>query len=211
MERSPKRLPGRPRGFDRDAVLDRALELFWARGYEGTSVADLTEAMGITPPSLYAAFGSKAELYGAALERYQQRYGSCTREALEQEPTAKAAVARILGHAAREFASREHPAGCMLSLGAVACAPEHKLVAEAVAAMRASMISALKQRLDRAVAEGELPEDADTAGLARFVGALLQGMSVQARDGADEAALQAIVDTALAAWPAAKPGDTRPS
>lgn len=204
MKTPAKRTPGRPRGFDRDVALDRALELFWARGYEGTSVADLTAAMGVTPPSLYAAFGSKAELYGAALERYQERYGSCTRAALAEEKTAKAAVARTLREAARHFAGQGHPAGCMLFIGTTACAPEHQAIADAVAAMRAAMIDAVKQRLDRGLAEGELAEGTDTAGLARFVGALLQGMSGQARDGADQQALGAIVDAALAAWPGAE-------
>lgn len=203
MKVPSRKPPGRPRGFDRDVALDRALELFWARGYEGTSVADLTEAMGVTPPSLYAAFGSKAELYGAALERYQERYGGCARAALAEEKTAKAAVSRLLHEAARNFADRGHPAGCMLSLGAVACAPEHQAIADAVAALRADMIDAIKRRLDRALAEGELAAGTDTAGLARFVGALLQGMAVQAHDGADEAALTSIADAALAAWPGA--------
>jgi AcrR family transcriptional regulator len=197
----PERRPrGRPRGFDSTRALDQALEVFWRLGYEGASIADLTEAMGITAPSLYAAFGSKAELYRRVLERYQARQGASTPRALTEEPTARAAVERLLREAARDFSSRKHPPGCMISTAVLTCAEENQPIAEHVATLRAGSLKALRARLEQGIAEGELPAGTDAAALARYFGALLQGMSVQALDGASEAELLALGKVAMLAW-----------
>ncbi|WP_257451907.1 TetR/AcrR family transcriptional regulator [Archangium lipolyticum] len=197
---SERRPRGRPRGFDSSRALDQALEVFWRLGYEGASIADLTEAMGITPPSLYAAFGSKAELYRQVLARYRASQGASPPRALTEEPTARAAMERVLREAARGFSSREHPRGCMISTAVLACAEENQPVAEHVATLRADALAALRTRIEQGIAEGELPAGTDAAALARYFGALIQGMSVQALDGASEAELLALVEIAMRAW-----------
>lgn len=200
----PRRNRGRPRGFDRDRALAYAMTLFHQRGYEGTSIADLVEAMGITPPSLYAAFGSKAHLYREVLDAYRAGPGAYAARALAEEPSAKAAIARLLREAARTFTADRDAFGCLISTAVLGCAPENDPVAEMAAAMRAEALEALAARLDRAVNDGEMPKDVDTRALTHFFGAIIQGMSVQARDGASEADLLALAETALAAWPQAR-------
>jgi TetR/AcrR family transcriptional regulator, copper-responsive repressor len=195
MEISRKR--GRPRAFDRQKALEAALDLFWRQGYEGTSIADLTAAMGITPPSLYAAFGSKELLYGEALDLYAATAGAYAEKALTEEPTARAGLERMLREATAVYAGR----GCMLASGALACAPENAEVSADLARRRTTGKKALAARLDQAVAEGELPSDADVGGLAAYYAAVIQGLSIQARDGATEKELDAIVALAMAAWP----------
>lgn len=197
MEKSRKR--GRPREFDRDKALETALDLFWRQGYEGTSIADLTKAMGITPPSLYAAFGSKERLYQEVLDLYSATLGAYARTSLAEEPTAKAAIERMLREAGTVYAAR----GCMLIGGALACAPENASVATDLARRRGLGTSAIVERLERAAAEGELPPDTDTAGLGAYYASVIQGLSVQARDGAAPHILAAIVALAMAAWPGA--------
>ncbi|WNG27632.1 TetR/AcrR family transcriptional regulator [Cystobacter fuscus] len=192
---------GRPREFDRSAALERAMEVFWERGYEGTSITDLTEAMGITAPSLYGAFTSKAELYREALELYQRTHGSAGAPALVEEPTARGAIDRVLEEAARAFADPRHPHGCMVSTAVLNCATENQPVARHVAGLRESSLERLQARFQRAIAEGELPSTTDAEGLARFYGAILQGMSVQARDGASEEELRKITSLALKCFP----------
>ncbi|MCE9670899.1 TetR/AcrR family transcriptional regulator [Myxococcus stipitatus] len=191
---------GRPREFDETKALDRALEVFWRLGYEGASVADLTQAMGITPPSLYGAFGSKAGLYERALARYQSEQGAYTRRILEEEPTARGALERLLRESARNFTRRKHATGCMISTAVLRCAEENQPVADLVAGLRGEALGALEARVARGIQEGELPPGTDAESLARFVGALIQGMSVQAQDGATEAQLVGLVEVALRAW-----------
>lgn len=206
MKKIEKRPRGRPRAFDRDEALETALQLFWRHGYEGTSIADLTAAMGVTPPSLYTAFGSKERLYQEALDRYGASYGSFTARALAEEPTARQAVERILQEAIAVYSERPAPRGCMLASGAVTCAPEHALVAADLSRRRLATISAIKARFDRAVAAGELAPSTDTAALAAFYAAVIQGLSIQARDGVDREVLEAIAATARRAWPGAAAG-----
>jgi AcrR family transcriptional regulator len=202
MTDRPRRPRGRPRSFDRAEALARALALFWERGYEGTSIADLTSAMGITPPSLYAAFGSKEALYHEALALYQAQPGGFTPAMLVDEPTAYAAIARYLRESAAFFADARHPPGCMISTAVLSCAPEHREVAETVAGLRTAAVDAMAERIASGIVAGELPPDTDPLALAQFYGAVIQGMSIQAHDGADQATLLAIGETALAAWPA---------
>lgn len=193
---------GRPLSFDRRRALETALSLFQARGYEGTSVANLVAAMGITPPSLYAAFGSKEQLFREAISLYLAEEGAFAARALAEEETARGAIARMLHQAAEIYPARStRSAGCLVSTSVLACAPENDAVARELAALRIASRTALQARLDRARDENELPADASTEGLAAFYAATIQGMSVQARDGADATALHRIADAALRAWP----------
>jgi AcrR family transcriptional regulator len=198
---------GRPREFDEAKALDRALELFWRQGYEGTSIADLRKAIGITAPSLYAAFGSKEGLYRRVLERYLEGLGRCLADALREELTAYVALERFLLESARNFSSIKNPPGCLISCAIPTCAPENRTVADVVAAKRMESLHALRNRFQQAVKKGELPRDTDTEQLARFYGAVIQGMSIQALDGAGTKALRGIAETALKAWPGVRKGE----
>jgi TetR/AcrR family transcriptional regulator, copper-responsive repressor len=184
---------GRPRSFDRDKALERAMQVFWRQGYEATTVSDLTRAMGINPPSLYAAFGDKEHLYLAALERYQQRRFDAVAKWFDEEPTAKAAVRRLLTEAARELR------GSMLVLSATQCSAES--LQPELAERRASMRTIVKVRIDRGIREGELPRGTDSNALTDFYSAVFQGMSLQARDGATRKSLLATAEAAMRAWP----------
>lgn len=194
---STHRPRGRPRAFDREEALVKAAETFWRLGYEGASIADLTAAMGITPQSLYAAFVSKADLYREAVAWYQAHVGASTAEVLE-EPDAVAALTRILRDSAREFTRSDRPHGCMVSTAVLNCATENEPVARHVSTLREATLAAIKVRIGRGIAEGQLRPETDVEALARFVGAIIQGMSVQAQDGASEAALSSLADHAIA-------------
>jgi AcrR family transcriptional regulator len=201
-DQSPSSRRGRPREFDEATALDRALDLFWRQGYEGTSIADLRKAIGITAPSLYAAFGSKAELYRRVLERYLTGLGRCLVDALREELTAYAALERFLFESAKNFSGVKNPPGCLISYAIPTCAPENRTVADVVASKRMESLQALRNRFQQAVKSGELPRGTDSERLARFYGAVIQGMSIQALDGAGPKALRGIAETALRAWPA---------
>lgn len=183
---------GRPPAFDRNQVLARAAETFWRLGYEGASIADLTETMGITAQSLYAAFGSKADLYKEALVHYRQTIGAFTAQVLTEERNAADAFVRLLRETAREFCKAGRPHGCMISTATLACASENQAVAEHVAELRAGALAAFRDRIERGIADGHFRPDTDAAALARYLGAIIQGMSVQARDGAREEDLASI-------------------
>ncbi|GGO05317.1 TetR family transcriptional regulator [Microbispora rosea subsp. aerata] len=189
----------RTRAFDRDVALERALEEFWRNGYEATSVAGLTAAMGINPPSLYAAFGDKRRLFGEAVRRYQETHGAFAARALAGGPTARAAVERLLREAARTYADPAHPPGCMIiSAGVNTSDPG---VIEELRAHREASKAAIRHRIERDVEAGLLPPDTDAAALATYFAAVIQGMSTQARDGASRADLDAVATLALRAWP----------
>lgn len=203
-DRSPPAGRGRPREFDEDKALDCALELFWRQGYEGTSIADLRKAIGITAPSLYAAFGSKEELYRRVLEHYLIGLGRCLVDALREERTTYAALERFLFESAKNFSSVKNPPGCLISCAIPTCAPENRTVADVVASKRMASLHVLQNRFQQAVKGGELPRGTDTEQLARFYGAVIQGMSIQALDGAGPKGLRGIAETALKAWPGAR-------
>jgi len=188
---APVRRRGRPPAFDRADVLAKAGETFWRLGYEGASIVDLTAAMGITPQSLYAAFGSKADLYREALGWYGDAFATLTEEDLAA-PDVIGTLCAWLDAQATGFADPAHPPGCMISTAVLGCAVENDPVARLVAARREATIARLRERLERAKADGELKPTADPAALARFIGAIIQGMSVQARDGASAAELCAL-------------------
>ncbi|MCT7665964.1 TetR/AcrR family transcriptional regulator [Shinella kummerowiae] len=198
---APARKRGRPRVLDRDVGLDVAARLFWEHGYEGTSIADLTKAMGITPPSLYATFGSKEELYKQALDQCIEREGKCRGEALQTEKTAYEAIAFYLHDVVQGITQPDKPHGCIVSTAVLQHSEENESVARDVAARREAAMQAIKLRFDRAVCEGELPADTDTDTLARFYMAVVQGMSAQAYDGACRERLKQLADVALSAWP----------
>ena len=171
---------------------------FWRLGYEGASIVDLTGAMGITPQSLYAAFGSKAALYTEALTRYQTEDGGFTAQALVEEPTAISAFTRILVESAKVFTRSDRPNGCMISTATLACADEHRPLANVVASLREDTLRAFEARIVRGVSQGDINAETDPAALARFVGAIIQGMSVQAQDGASETDLLGVARLAIA-------------
>ncbi len=191
---------GRPRSFDRDAALARAMHLFWERGYEATSLADLTAAMEINSPSLYAAFGSKEALFREAVGLYAATEGAGSREALAAAPTAKDAVATMLRRAVARFVGSGHPTGCFVVLGALNCSAENDAVRRYLAERRRAVARALRARLARAITEGDLSADTDIDALAAFYVTILNGMSLQARDGATRRTLDRIADCAMAAW-----------
>ena len=195
-ERTTRRR-GRPRAFDRDAVLATAAHTFWRLGYEGASVADLTAAMGITPQSLYAAFGSKARLYHEALAWYRRELGAFTAQALEGGGDAIAGLERVLRESAVQFTQPDRPRGCMISTAILTCAVENRAVADHVAALRGATLGLIEERIARGIAEGQVRADTDAGALARFVGAVIQGMSVQAGDGASTAELLAMAGLAI--------------
>ena len=193
---------GRPREFDADKVLDKALHVFWERGYEGTSLSDLTEAMGIYRPSLYAAFGNKEELFRRALDRYAEKGpGAVHREALA-EPTAKAVVEHLLKSVASSLTDPCNPPGCLAVQGALTCGDAAESIKQELCKRRSAGENDLRQRFERAKTEGDLRAESDPAGLARYVMTVTQGMAVQAAGGASRADLLAVADMALKAWPA---------
>lgn len=197
MKIPEKRGRGRPRAFDRDSALDRAMRLFWNRGYDGTSLADLTEAMDLSPSSLYATFGDKEALYKAAVDHYLSGPGSYMGRALARPGPARAVFAQMLAEAARELSEPTQPAGCMVALGATHCSPQSSAVQDFLREKRAESLRLLAAR----VAPAELPAGVTPEQMASFMMAVLQGMSVQARDGASEAELLALGRLALRSWP----------
>lgn len=200
---APKSTRGRPRAFDRDAALAAAMRLFWRKGFAATSIADLTEAMGIGSPSLYAAFGSKEALYGEALNYYGRTHEDLVWSSFAKAATCREAVeSYLMDSAAALTASRGcgEPLGCMVTLSAVG-SEGHAELGELVKAARASGRERVRERFRRAVADGELDATTDIDGLARFVVAVQGGMSLMARDGASRAELEFVARHAMLGWP----------
>jgi AcrR family transcriptional regulator len=191
---------GRPREFDIDKALDQALHVFWRQGYEGTSIADLTEAIGITKPSLYAAFGNKEELFRKALDRYVDGPGGYVQVALAK-PTAREVVEHLLYEAAGAVTDPENPPGCLAVQGALCCGDTAESIKQELMARRAKGEDDLRNRFEQALADGDLPPQCDAADLARYISAILQGMAVQAIGGAGRDELRKVADIALRNWP----------
>jgi len=191
---------GRPREFDADKALGRALKVFWRKGYEGTSLPDLTKAMGINRPSLYAAFGNKEALFRKAIDRYVEISACHVRQAL-QAPTARQVVRRLWQESIDLVTNARNPRGCFLVQSALACGDAADSLRREMIKRRAAGEAALRERLERALAEGDLPSDADPAALAKFVFTLTHGMAVQAASGASREQLQRVAEMALQAWP----------
>ena len=191
---------GRPREFDAEKALDRALEVFWRQGYEGSSLADLTKAMGINRPSMYAAFGDKESLFRRALDRYEQGPSGFIRRALE-EPSARSAVELMFRGTIDSLTDRKRPQGCLLVQGALACSKESEGIRQELIARRSAGEDAMKERFRRAKNEGELADNVDADALAEFYVTVLRGMGVQAAGGASKKELEQVAAMALKAWP----------
>jgi AcrR family transcriptional regulator len=200
---------GRPRTFDPDTALRQALDLFWERGYEGTSLSDLAGAMGIAPASIYACFGSKEELFRRVMALYGATSGEPPRRALREQPTARAAIHAMLRATADQVTGADTPHYCMLILAAPTGAVENHAVREFLAAGRGAMLATIRDRLARGVTDGDLTVPPATLdAVARYYTTVVQGLSVQARDGAGRAELETVITCAMAGWDAltAAPG-----
>lgn len=191
---------GRPREFCTDAALATALRLFWSKGYEGTSLSDLTEAMGITRPSLYAAFGNKEQLFRQALDLYERDKLAYVGKALEQ-PTARAVARTLLEGALATVSGEREPHGCLGVITSTACGAEAECIREEVLKRGRIVQEAMVERMQRAIDEGDFHGPANAEAITKYLSAVLQGMSVQAGAGASREELQAVIDTTLAMWP----------
>lgn len=192
--------PGRKRQFDADEALDRALEVFWARGYEGATLPELTAAMGINRPSLYAAFGNKEELFRKALKRYRTGPLLFLAVALK-EPTARAVAEAIYSGFIQMQRGRHRTRGCLVVSGALACGGDTEPVRQELARLRQALVAALRRRFERAVREHDLPAVTDCATLARYVATVLHGLAVQSTSGATDIELRRVAAIAMRAWP----------
>ena len=191
---------GRPRAFDPDVALERAMHVFWAKGYEGAALSDLTRAMRINRPSLYAAFGNKEELFRKVLDRYVDGPLAYFGKALAA-PKARDVVEQIFFGAAKMADDPRTPAGCLMVQGALACGNAAGSVRQEAAARRLASEDALRRRLQRAKREGDLPQGADPAALAGYVIMIMQVMAVHGADGASPDQLRRVAQVALRAWP----------
>jgi AcrR family transcriptional regulator len=191
---------GRPRKFDADKALNNALKVFWRKGFQGASLRDLTRAMGINRPSLYAAFGNKQALFRKALECYVEGPAAYVREALA-EPTARTVFERLLQGAVDLLTNPRNPRGCLAVQGALACGHAADAMRKELIARRLAGEAALRRRFKRAISVGDLPRRANAADLARFAATVIHGMSVQAAGGANRGQLKRVAETALRAWP----------
>lgn len=193
---------GRPRAFDADAALEKAMVVFWEQGYEGASLADLTEAMGISRKSMYAAFGNKEQLFRKALQRYTEGPGAYVSQAL-QAPTAREAATEFLTGSIRANTRPGWPTGCLGVQGALAVGETGRVAHDTLTEWRAQGQAHLRERFQRAVEESDLPADADPDLIARYVMTIANGMAVQAAGGAEREDLQRVADAALRCWPPA--------
>lgn len=194
---------GRPRNFDRDDALRRAQRVFWEAGYDGATLADLQQAMGgISAPSFYAAFGSKEALFREVVALHCKTEGLTVQRALTEGETARSAIEDMLRAAVKAYSQPGKPRGCLLAPGTVNCSQESRAIQEYVRHLRTQRPQLIRERLDRGVAEGELKRGVDLSTLASFYTTVLDGLDVQARDGASRNAMMSIVTGAMAAWDA---------
>ncbi len=192
---------GRPRAFDQQAALDRAMMLFWRQGYEPTSLSDLSRAMGINAPSIYAAFGNKERLFLRVLDRYLETRISKIEHALRAASTAEEALRYLLIRAAKRFTSPENPPGCLVVLAAARVSPQGRMIQRKLRDRRRKREELLRERIQQGIDAGELPSGTRAAPLAKFYSTVFQGMAMQAADGASRAELEAVAKEAMAAWP----------
>ncbi len=191
---------GRPLSFDRQAALDQAMRLFWRHGYEGTSINHLTTALGITPPSIYTAFGDKKGLFLEAVNLYLTGPAAAG-ETAGSDATAREFVEGFLRNSAIRFTGSDTPAGCLVASAAISCSASAADVRGELTAIRLDTEGKLRDRLARATEVGELPADTDVDALAALVMTVVQGLSTLARDGATREKLMRVIDVAMKAWP----------
>jgi AcrR family transcriptional regulator len=191
---------GRPLAFSQEEALDKALSVFWARGYEGASMAELTEALGINKPSIYAAFGNKEALFRKALERYRAGPVAFVAQAMQQ-PTARQAIESLLMRAIDFFSDESTPNGCMIVQGALTCGQSSLAIQQELIAYRGNFEASITKRLELAKVQGDLAPNVNSKQLAKYIATIHQGMSVQATSGATREELKAIVEMALKNWP----------
>lgn len=184
-------MAGRPREFDRAAALMKARDAFWARGYEGVSMADLVQELGLASARIYAAFGSKEALFREAIALYNEGEGGFATRALAEEATARSAIKRILTEAIEIYTRPDNPHGCMVVTAATNCANDNDGVRAWLAELRCQRTNSLVQRFERAAAEGELSSGTDARALGDYFATMLHGLSVQARDGVSRERLMA--------------------
>ncbi|WCT71849.1 TetR/AcrR family transcriptional regulator [Sphingomonas naphthae] len=197
---APPPAKGRPREFCVDEALAAALRVFWQHGYEGASLTELTGAMGITKPSLYAAFGNKEALFHKALDLYEREKLAYMKTALDA-PTSRGVAERLLFGALEMQSSSCDPKGCLGVISSLACSPQNTSIRDDVLARRLSSQTAMIERFTRAKAEGDLPDSVDPTALANYLITVMQGLAVQASSGMTCPDLTALVDTTLSVWP----------
>jgi AcrR family transcriptional regulator len=190
---------GRPRSFDREIALDAAARLFWERGYEATSVRDLTERLGVEAPSLYRAFGDKRSLFEEAVGEYDRRYGGFIDLALAQEPSARAVAVRLFTEGPERYTRAGLPPGCLVVSGDAGTTDA--VVSEWMIAMRSGNVARVAERIAADVSAGVLPPEVDALALARFTLSALNGLAEAAREGVSVGELRAVAAIALRAWP----------
>lgn len=192
---------GRPRAFDRSQALRRALEVFWKRGYEPTSVAELCAVMGIRPPSLYATFGNKASLFLEAVRFYEKTYWEAPARRFMSTPDIHDAVEQFFTEAARILLSPETPCGCMVVLAAINISEDEQEIITAIRELRLATKRMFADRLRQAIQDGQIPPDTDVPALSGALNTLLEGLSIQARDGLFQSELKAIASHAVRMLP----------
>ncbi len=190
---------GRPPAFNHDDALEKAMQAFWEHGYEGTSMAVLMETMGMNKPSIYAAFGNKEALFRKALQKYVSGPSAFVKDAVS-EPTARQVVSVLLTKAVELLTAQNTPRGCMIVQGALSCGPESEHIQQELICYRSNFEGSLKERFDLAKANSDLPKDANTATLAKYVAIIHQGISVQATSGATKNDLMAVIDVVMKNW-----------
>ena len=189
---------GRPREFDRDQALGKAMRLFWSRGYDAISMGDLRAELGITQASLYAAFRSKDQLFRDAVDLYRQTAGFSTTDALAKGANAREAIHAMLQAAVDAFSAPDAPGGCLLILGATNCAVENKAIQDHLLFIRRQISQAILNRLKQGQQDGDVPKTAPVAALAAYYTTVLHGLALQSRDGASRKTLTQIVELAIA-------------
>tara|TARA_R110002167_G_scaffold149886_2_gene343395 strand:+ start:724 stop:1341 length:618 start_codon:yes stop_codon:yes gene_type:complete len=197
-----RRRAGRPLSFDRETALADAMLIFWRHGYESTSISDLTRALGVTPPSIYAAFGNKKALFLEAVELYLSG-ASSPLAIIDAAPSAREAALTLMSGAAIAFTGDTTPPGCMLATSAISVSTDAEDVKLRLSAIRNGVEAHLARRVQQAIQSGELPPDTDAEGLAALTTTVIQGLSTLARDGATREKLTRVVAHAMSAWPQA--------
>lgn len=201
----PHRAKGRPRSFDRAKALEAALGVFWKKGFAPATIAELCAAMGINPPSLYAAFGNKAQLFMEAVDHYERLYWDDTWDRIDAEPDVHAAIGDFFTSAARILTTPDAPCGCVVVMGAINVPAEFQSVADALRQLREEGRRLFLERLERGLSDGQLPPGTDVDTLATTLNTLLQGMSIEASDGASRARLDQVAAGARAVLPQSQP------